>query len=532
MISDLVVNETYATQLRSATGVQTMDDMVSVISKRPDIFSQVVQDHPLFRNTFFTHMEKSEPYWDIAIREVLQIYKDKGYSHLDANSLHTLADEFKDVSARTDLDPAQSLKIIIFRILQLQDPVLSESAIQDYTELGYTSDRVREILNKGHFNFAQIAGYSDNEGLAAHLNIETEKNITGLKMLIANLEILARRIEVIEDGRVKVEPSHAWSHEAQTMFETTAPNVLSWLRLLNQDGSIRLVEHRDIGALVSTQTDTDWMRNLLDHDPGYLDDALWILKRIESNEAQLRVAARLKALAETSYFIAHNSTKDLFPGKMSPIKKVVYEDDSLPHACFATECRKSMARNLIADFANFKVVGEPVGFHQYVLAQVRAALSKIGLNKIMKSTDHAVSKYSQVIREFVYGLGMGTKDSNGNIILPEDNPALREIAPNLNFAGYRNWEKFSWNYVYRVMLKIKKAKNAEIETYIKNGEQMKTDVTKAIYESYFAPTATGKISPTWTTKYGTLQSTPIHKSGIIGMGAVPVLRCAYAHSGR
>lgn len=508
IISEVVGNEVYAAQLKKVTGAENLDDLVRVVARRPDLFTQIMLDNTLVRNSFFTNIEKTDQYMKIAMIEIMDAFKLKGYSSIDSKSLQELMPQFKDVGARTDIDPMQTLKIIIFRILQLQDPVLSKDANRDLKNLGFNPDELR-IFEKAHFDFSKLGGFAHRTAFQDNIENETRKNIDALRMLIANVQILKDQITLRKaDGSSQVLQSHSWSQNAQTFAEHVFPEVLSWLRLFNQDGKIYLIEHRNVGDLVSTQTDTDWMRSLMDREPSYLENTIKLLKSIESNPETLALVARLRALAETSYLLANSATKDLFPGKLSPIKKVVYEDDSLPHACFAKECRVEATRNLVAEYTGIKLLGGPEAFHTTVIKSIKLALSRLGTKKQMQMVDEQAAMLTQLSRELNYEIGFGSKDANGNITLPSDRTDLIEISPNLTVAGFMNWTKSSYQYVHRIMAKFSKAKNAAILGYIRNGERMKAEVVTALNKAYYSQDATGQLPEAWTEHYGEIKLNP------------------------
>ena len=485
LVSEVMVNETYAKKLKTVTRANDLDGIIAVVSKRPDLFTQILLDNQNVRNAFFTNVEKSDQYWQIAMQEIFKIFKDKGYSKLKDSDFLDLTKGFSDVAARTDLDPMQSLKIMIYRILQMQDPVL-ESHMEGDLELGFDTENMKATLDKGHFNFAKLAGFRDIG--AFHLDIENEvkKHTDSLGFLIANIENFEKQIsKVDENGQITLLLADEWPQNTQTYAESIFPEILSWMRLFNKNGGFKLVEDRQIGNLVSTQTDTDWMKELLDHDPEYLKKTLRLFQTLENNPEQLELAARLRALAEMSYHLANNATKDLFPGKISPIKKVVYEDDTTQHAVFAMEARTVSVRNMIAKYLKINILKDPVDATTYGMRSIRTALAKIGIMQIEEQADQQVETVSQLTREFQRDIGFGVEDENGKIVMPIDGKDLIEVAPNLNLAGYTRWTSWTINYVWRIMFKFKKSKNAAIAAYIKNGEAMKSLVAEALYKMYY-----------------------------------------------
>lgn len=504
IISEVTKNEIYGKKLKEITGARDLKEMTAVISRRPDLFTQVLLDNELVRNTFFTNVEKSNQYSKIAMHEILDIYKKQGYSKISDADVNELALQFKDITARTDIDPMQTLKIIIFRILQIQDPVLTRLANEDLIKHGFNPAELKDILERTHFDFSKIIGFSNMDALKSNIENDVKKNQDALKILIANVELFVSQIRTTNAaGETVTLRSHEWSQNTQTLAEHVFPEVLSWTRLFNQDGRIRLVEHRDVGNLISTQTDIDWMRNLMDHDPKFLENTLRLFKHLDGNPQVLKLAARLRVLAETSYHVANNSTKDMFPGKLSPIKKVVYEDDSLRHACFAKDCRVKAVQNLVAEYTNVNLVRGPDGFHTYVIRQIKTGLAKIGINKTVEKTNEQAAQLDQLVREFAFEIGFGSKDSSGKITLPMDNRDLVEVAPNLSLAGYLAWTKSTFNYVYRVMLKIGKAKNAAISKYIENGERVKSAVDDVLSKAYYTESR-GVLPSAWLAQYGKL----------------------------
>jgi hypothetical protein len=503
IISEVMLNETYAAKLKKVTGANDINEVVTVISKRPDLFTQVILDNKVIRNSFFTNIEKTDSYAKIAMGEVLNIYKEKKYTSLSSSDLMELANQFKDVSARTDIDAQQTLKIFIFRVLQLQDHVLAKIAEADLIKNGIDPDEMKSVIDKGQFDFSKLGDFDSQEGFKANIENETRKNQDALRMLVANAEIFASQIsQTAADGKNELMQSHAWSQDAQTFAERVFPEVLSWIRLFNQNGNIRLTEHRDVGNLVSTQTDTDWMRNLIDQDPKFLENTIKLLKNLESNDAALAQASRLKALAEVSYHLAHATTKDLFPGKLSPIKKIVAEDDSLAHACFAKSCRVKAIEDVVAEYSGVKLLKGPDGFHTYAKNQMKTALAKMNIGKTSEAVDAQAAMLTEMVREHSFSMGHGTKDSSGRITLPSEREGLMEVAPNLNLSGYLSWTQSSAKYVFRVMAKLTKAKNKAIMEYIQNGEVAKTAVTKALHEAYYSTNSTGQLPVSWLDKYG------------------------------
>lgn len=487
LIKDVSADKIYGDMLKEVTGAKDIKGMVKVISKRPDLFAQILQDHEMVRNSIFTNVERSDQYWKIAMKEILDIFKLKGYSKIsEADSLE-LAKKFNDVSARTDLDPMDSLKIMIYRILQMQDPILVAQADNELVKMGFNTTELKDVLDKGRFDFSKLAGFSNSAGFKANIENDVKRNVDGLKILTANAQMFLKRISVEQaDGSVKILSSHEWPQSTQTMAESIFPDILSWVRLFNSSGEIRLVEHRDLGNLVSSQTDTNKMRDLIDHDKNFLDSTLKLLNSLNSNPELLATAARLRALADVSYHLANNSTKDLFPGKLSPIKKVIYEDDSLAHACFAKECRVEAVKNLVIEMTNIKIVGGPVGFHTAVIAAVKIGLAKLGISRTLKQVSDQVQMINTMVRDYNYEIGFGTKDASGRITLPTDRPDVLTVSPNLTLAGYNLWTKFTAHYVHRIMLKTTRAKNKAIQGYILNGERMKNTVTEALNKMYYS----------------------------------------------
>lgn len=505
IISEVISNEVYLNQLKKVTGAESVDGILQVVSKRPDLFTQIMLDNTVVRNAFFTNIEKSDQYMRIAMSEIMDAFKLKGYSKIDSKSLDELLNQFKDIAARTDLDPMQTLKVVIYRILQLQDPVLSKDASRDLKMMGFDVDELR-IFKKAHFDFSKLAGFATPVAFQAHIENETKKNKDALRMLVANVQILSDQIHVRDSqGKMRLLESHDWSQSAQTFAEHVFPEVLSWVRLFNQKGQIHLVEHRNLGELVSSQVDTDWMRALVDRDPTYLESTVKLLKHIESNPEILALAARLRAMAETSYLLANSATKDLFPGKLSPIKKVVYEDDSLPHACFAKECRVEASRNLVAEYTGVKLLKGPDAFHTVIINTVKSALARIGIKKQMQAVDERAAMLTKLSRDLNYEMGFGTKDANGNITLPSDRTDLIEVAPNLSLTGFMSWTKATFKYVYRVMGKFTKAKNAAVLKYVENGERMKAEVVEALHKTYYSEDATGVLPESWTVRFGEIK---------------------------
>ena len=526
LVSEALQNEIYATQLKKVTGAHDLESIVAVVSKRPDVFTQIILDNELVRNTFFTNMEKSRQYMKIAMTEIMAVFKKQGYTSFEQKDLPELVAQFKDVAARSDVDAMQTLKIMIYRILQVQDPVLSKNSNQELIKMGFDAKEIRTVVERGQFDFSKLGGFATSESFLTGIENKTRKNADALKMLVANLEIFKNQITVQNSAgqMVQLRPDQ-WSQTSHTFSEAIAPEVLSWRRLFNQDGQIRLVENRDVGNLVSSQTDTDWIRDLVEANPNYLEDSLKILKVIEANPEQLKVAARLRALAETSYLLANSATKDLFPGKLSPIKKVVYEDDKVMHACFAKSCRVEAVRNLVAEYTNIKLAKGPDGIHTYLINQVKAGLAKVGIKQGIAIADEQAEEISRLTREFNQKIGFGSTDANGNLTLPSERPDLMEVAPNLRMSGYASWHKSSNHYVTRILLKFSKAKNAEIQRYIENGERMKTEVVETLHHAYYSQNADGTLPQAWTDKHGELATDTKKLNRVSGLPSSAVVRC-------
>ena len=159
-------------------------------------------------------------------------------------------------------------------------------------------------------------------------------------------------------------------------------------------------------------------------------------------------------------------------------------------------------RNLVAEYTNVNLVRGPDGFHTYAIRQIKAGLAKIGINKTVEKANEQAAQLTELAREFAFEIGFGTKDSSGTITLPMDRKDLLEVAPNLSLAGYVAWTKSTFHYVYRVMLKFGKSKNAAITKYIENGEHVKSGVVEVLSKAYYSPA--GTLPSSWIAQYGKL----------------------------
>jgi hypothetical protein len=508
IVADVSKEPTYRKALEKETGGKSVDDFVKVASRRPDIFTLILLDHDLVRNSLFTNVEKSAEYTKIMIPELVKIFNKQGYSSLSPQEIDNVSAEFSDVAARTDLDPLQTMKIIMYRILQVQDPILQRLS---NPEIGLNSTKPSEADLKAKVvnakvDFSRLAGFSNRRAFLTNIGIEAKKNAAAFGFLLANVKIFRNRIEKTDaTGKRYFIRSHDWDQATQTMAENLFPEVLSWLHLFNPtDGSLRTVEHRDLGHLVSTQYDIDWMRNLIDMNADNFNGIEQIFRRVHADPRVLQIASRLKALAESAYHLANNQTKDIIPNKLSPIQHVNYENDSLPHACFARDCRMDAMKNLIAEMANIKVEAEPMSIIAFIRSKVAKITKLIKEKLLFKKIEADIVAQDQYVREYVHGLGYGTKDASGRIILPEDRADLFKVSPNLSVPGYLRWTASTWKYVFRVISKFTKAKNAQIEAYIRQGEIMKTHVINALDQAYYSDKATGILPIPWTMTYGSL----------------------------
>lgn len=524
VITDVTKNQIYRDQLEKVTQSTDIKVMTAYIAKKPHLFTQILLDHPLFRNAFFTNVEKSNAYWDIALDEVFKQFKDKGYSNLENEDLVNLKNLLRDITARTDIDPTQSLKIVIYRILQLQDPVLSEYLKNDLGNLGYDINEIKSLLDKAHFDFSKLEGYSDIESFKTAIEVEAMQNKDHLRMLIANLKIFKNNVS--HNGVFL--PSPYWQATANTMAEQILPELLSWDRLFKEPGIARLVEHRDVGILFSSQTHTDFMKSLIDKDPGYIDKMIEVLESIERDPKLLEIAGKMRALAETAYRLSNNATKDMFPGKLSPIKKVVYEDTSLRHSIFAQKLREQAQVNLWAELVGMKFVKGPDSFFEFMKGKVQVALSKLKFEKVKSDISHQMVETDQLLRESLLEMGLAkvvTRDGQSVIeTIAEQKQNSFEVKPNLTLFGYADWFWKSFTYIGPVMFKFFGAKNRKVLEYIAKGEVMKSEVVQAVQKMYYSnATAENPL----LTKYGPIvdKEKPGKGYGVSGLPGSGGLKC-------
>ena len=530
IVEDVSKNPAYESKLKVVTGANTVDGIVEILARRPDLFTQVVLDHPQVRNTFFTTMERTPGYRKLSMKEIFGLLIKKGYTTLKPQDFAELATQFRDLSARTDLMPMDSTKIVIYRFLQLQDPMLKQQAAEELKTIGYDAAEMKAILDRGHFDFSTLAGFDDMKGLNAEINTNYIKHIDSLRFITTNLETFMSQItEIDSNGKKSFLPSSRWPQDVRTFADTLLPDMLAWTRIINHGGAIRLEEHRDIGNLFSTQTDAEAVISSIDRDPSYLENTVEILKGIESNAKTLKTAARLRALAEIARSISYELTKDMFPMKTSADHKANFENDKLSHAVFAKESRIMAARNLITEFFNIDILRGPDPFHVFVKQKMQAGFTRIKgkVPQVVAQVDAQVAEIMELAREFNHSIGFGQKNADGKIELPIDRPDVFRVAPNLSLSGYLSWTMSTFQYVGRVMLKRAQSKNAAIMGYVSNGEKMKSEVVQQIERQYYKPTDSQK-SNLWNLKFGEMNSRDeARKSKVTGLPGI--VRCESLH---
>lgn len=535
LLADVTKNEAFAEVLRKEAGVSSNLELRPFLENSPQMMLRIIMEHNEFRNAAFTNMEKTEGYFRLAMRHLLRDFKTAGTVALEPNDLLELESAFKDVMGRNDIDPKESLKIVVYRILLMQDPALKKQEFKDMVKLGYDSEQLTKILEKGQFDFSNEMGVGSKEDINIAINKEAYKSERAVPYVVYGIKELISKISVVDaNGKTSFLKLSQWSQETHTYANNVIPEMISWMTLIDSKGEARLTEHRDLGKIFSTQTDVQGAFRILDRFPEYLSQNLEALENLAANSEKLMQVSRMKAMADIADYIAHNATKDLFPGKLGPTQKVIYENDKLNHAVFAHQSRISAMQALIAKTMGIVIVSEPRGFHTYLFELFKKTVSKFKFKKVLEIAEGPDAKrIDQLKREYLLSINLAAKEADGRIVMLHEKETIMDangkeiklvrVNPNLTFRGYKAWTNMTRKYVgYLTIMSlfpfikfISNYKNKIIKGYIEQGRKMKSEVIKAIESEFYSNDKSAFEQ--FVSKYGNLplEGAKGHLSGLL-----------------
>jgi hypothetical protein len=468
------ISENKLAALYKISKTDNLDHLTQYMRNRPGLYSKLLWQLPELKNAFFSKIENSDQYQELAFKELFKSLKGAGIISLNENEYITLKALFHDLKDRSDLSVQDSFRLSLFRILQSLDKTTDTAA----NDLPISED----VLAKVHIE--KLLQYNSSEAMWAKINYETSIHENNLHLLVADIEDFQTRI-----GGWK--RSSDLSFTEKTTLDSIVGDVLSWIQIFDpENGKIHQVEDPRAGDIPDLRDVESFVQRNYNNQPEFLTNFVAVLKN--KNGEQLHELAKIKSLAEAATLATIHATKDIIPNaRNTSTQRVNFENDDLTHACFANECRELAVRNAIAKLfgidAKLGKLGT-IGFVEYLKDSIKKI--KLSFNKAEKlKAEQEHAQLEKLMNAYLVEIGFATVNEKGVIVTELDlNPNLIKVNPSFTFKGLFTWFKWSGlelsGLILRADTKWKKFRTLEIVKRINTGSKVKDRVVFALNEKY------------------------------------------------
>jgi hypothetical protein len=471
-----------------------VNDLAQYMRSKPGLYAEVLWSLPELKNAYMVRIENSNAYQDLAFESLFTAMKASGYVSLDAKEYAGIKGFFTDLHDRNDLTVQDAFRLAMNRMFQ----TLTNTQADESANL-----KLPDSI-KAKLHLEKLVGLNSIEALNAKVNLSATTNAGQLRLLVAEIEDLKEEL----GGKWK--PSSQFSLTEKASLDSVAGKVISWIQVLDPNtGSPNNVNDPRMGDIPDLRDSEGFISLIFNRQPEFLDN--FVSSVTGKNDSQLAYVARLKAIAELANLASIEATKDIIPNaRNTSTQRVNFENDGLPHACFANGCRELAARNAIAKLfgvdAQLGHLGT-LGLTEFLAEKIKEI--KLKMNKTARTESEAQkARMDKLMAEHLVEVGFAQKMADGSIATEiELNPELVKINPKMTFKGVWTWFKWSRNemagLMYRMDTKFKKFRSLEIENRIEIGQEIKDRIVLTLNQKY----GTGETVPSnKTLAYPTIKS--------------------------
>lgn len=455
-------------------------DLSQFMRNKPGLYSEVLWSLPELKNAYMVRIENSNAYQDLAFESLFKAMKDAGYVSLNQQEYAGVKGFFTDLHDRSDLTVQDAFRLAMNRMFQnLTNTKADESR-----------NLVLPDSIKAKLHLEKLVGLNSIEALNAKVDHNSITNAGQLHLLVAEIE------DFKEDLGGKWKHSSQLSLTEKATLDSISGKVISWIQIIDPTtGNVNSVNDPRMGDIPDLRDSEGFVSFIFNRQPEFLDAFVGSLTG--KNQSQLAYAARLKAIAELANLASIEATKDIIPNaRNTSTQRVNFENDSLPHACFANGCRELAARNAIAKL--FGVNAElghlgTVGFIEFLQEKIKEIKLKMSKSAAQEAASQK-ARMEKLMAEHLLEVGFAQRQADGSIATEIDlNSELIKIDPKMTLKGNLTW--FKWSHkemaglIYRLDTKLKKFRSLEIERRIEVGQDVKDRVVLTMNEKYGSGTA-------------------------------------------